>query len=333
MYCGKIKKTLKILLFLTVVSGLFYFKTANAAVLKIKVCIFDKNAEDNCTEWNGPINFEILGPFNRISQTPASKHFKTAESLPKVLGTSSPSAINLPLTGNTYKFYQIHYISGGPTVFSGKDIFLFRIQDLIHTTFNSRVIDEPCSYSDSVCNGVLTVDDSFIKTVVFIFDVKKEKEKENLSSPVREAVVRQARTVSSPKIVLAAATQKINKETATPQATKKECVYLLEYLKYGRKNNPLEVIKLQSFLKNIEGFKNVDVTRRFDITTLRAVHKFQERYKKDVLEPWALPGSTGYVYITTKKKINEIYCDKDFPLTETQKQEIKEYRALMLKLR
>ena len=329
MYNKKTKKILKIMLFLMVISGVLYFKTASAATLKTKVCVFDQNATDNCAEWSGSINFEILGPFNRISQTPVFRHLSTADSLPKILGTSSPAVLNLPSTENSYQFYQIHYISGGPSVSKGETVSLFKIQDLMHTTFNSKV-KEHCSYRDGVCNGILTIDNSSIKTAVFIFNVEKERESEP-APLVRKRIVRQTVSASLPRIVLGVATKKTNKEIIASNPEQKECVYLLEYLKYGRKNNPLEVIKLQSFLKSIEKFKKVNITSEFDIPTLFAVHNFQERYKKDVLEPWALPGSTGYVYITTKKKINEIYCDREFPLTTKQKQEIKEFRGLMLK--
>ena len=107
------------------------------------------------------------------------------------------------------------------------------------------------------------------------------------------------------------------------------CEYLKEYLRIGVNNNPSEVTKLQLFLKNYEGFSNLDVTGFFDITTDKAVRMFQDKYKKDVLDSWNLPSNTGYVYYTTKKKINEIYCQREFPLTDTQKLEIDLFRQLI----
>ena len=38
--------------------------------------------------------------------------------------------------------------------------------------------------------------------------------------------------------------------------------------------------------------------------------------------------STGYVYLTTKKKINELYCQREFPLTQVEQTEVDNYRAL-----
>ncbi len=107
------------------------------------------------------------------------------------------------------------------------------------------------------------------------------------------------------------------------------CEYLKEYLRIGVNNNPTEVTKLQLFLKNYEGATNLAVTGFFDTTTDTAVRSFQDKYKRDVLDTWNLPSNTGYVYYTTKKKINEIYCQREFPLTIEQKNEITSFRALI----
>ena len=112
-----------------------------------------------------------------------------------------------------------------------------------------------------------------------------------------------------------------------------ECYYLKEYIKYGADNNPEEVRKLQRFLRDYEGFSDIEVTGFYDKKSFDAVSRFQEKYRDDVLDPWALEGPTGFVYITTKKKINEIYCQKEFPLNEEQKGEIAEFRALIERLR
>src|SRR5690606_6805789 len=48
---------------------------------------------------------------------------------------------------------------------------------------------------------------------------------------------------------------------------------------------------------------------------------------------WGHTGPTGYVYYTTQKKVNEIYCQRLFPLNEGQIQEIIAFRALLESLR
>jgi len=94
-------------------------------------------------------------------------------------------------------------------------------------------------------------------------------------------------------------------------------------------NNPIEVMKLQGFLANFEGHTTLSLTGVFDQGTLTAVNAFQTKYAEDILEPWGHTAPTGYVYILTLKKINEIYCQRIFPLSEAQEQEIIAYRALL----
>jgi hypothetical protein len=53
------------------------------------------------------------------------------------------------------------------------------------------------------------------------------------------------------------------------------------------------------------------------------------KYFNDILAPWGHTAPTGYVYILTLKKINELYCLHTFPLNEAQAQEIVSFRALI----
>jgi len=137
--------------------------------------------------------------------------------------------------------------------------------------------------------------------------------------------------VENPPLTVAATTT----ATTTPPTASApaECNYLLEYLKIGQDNNPVEVRKLQTFLRDYEGFNNLAVSGIFDQATFDAVASFQEKYGADVLSPWGLDSHTGYVYITTKKKVNEIYCQRSFPLTTDQTQEIEAYRNSLEQLR
>lgn len=113
------------------------------------------------------------------------------------------------------------------------------------------------------------------------------------------------------------------------------CYYLYDYLRKDLSNNPVEVKKLQVFLKTLEGFSNLQVTGVYDDATIAAVNVFQLRYAGDVLTPWGYNGSTGtgYVYILTKKKVNEIYCHMAFPVNTQQQSEIDAYRNFLLGLK
>lgn len=103
---------------------------------------------------------------------------------------------------------------------------------------------------------------------------------------------------------------------------------LTTYIKYGSdSNNRTEVGKLQYFLRSVEGHSEIAVTNEYDEVTHEAVHSFQEKYGADILEPWGMSKTSGYVYYTTQKKVNELWCaDLDFSLTERQQSEINSYK-------
>lgn len=107
------------------------------------------------------------------------------------------------------------------------------------------------------------------------------------------------------------------------------CYYLYDYLRKDFNNNPIEVRKLQVFLRDLEGFTTIQVTGVYDDQTIVALDAFQARYKDDILTPWGHTAPTSYTYILTKKKVNEIYCRMAFPVTPLQQIEIDNYRAFL----
>ncbi len=114
-----------------------------------------------------------------------------------------------------------------------------------------------------------------------------------------------------------------------------ECpMYLTGYIKYGAQNDAGEVAKLQVFLNTFEG-NTLPVTGTYGPATLAAVNAFQNKYAADILTPWGARGATGYVYYTTQKTINTIYCkfQKDFPLSASQIEEIAYVRQVQPQLR
>jgi hypothetical protein len=90
------------------------------------------------------------------------------------------------------------------------------------------------------------------------------------------------------------------------------CPLITTYMKFGGINNPTDVAKLQAFLKNSQGL-NVTVNGIFDQQMENAVRAFQSKYMSQIMGPWGANQSSGYVYITTLKKVNEIACNT--PLT------------------
>lgn len=104
------------------------------------------------------------------------------------------------------------------------------------------------------------------------------------------------------------------------------CPLITDYLKLGGVNNPVQVSKLQIFLKNSEKL-NVDVSGVFDQKTEDAVKVFQLKYLPSILEPWDATRATGFVYITTTKKINELACASPLTLSAEEQAIIAAYIA------
>ena len=104
--------------------------------------------------------------------------------------------------------------------------------------------------------------------------------------------------------------------------------FLTAFIRSGRKNDETQVRRLQTILRDYEG-ATIEVNGVYDAATLAAVHAFQSKYASEILTPWGIEESTGFVYLTTRKKINEIYCRSlvQFPLTDTERQIIEKTRS------
>lgn len=95
--------------------------------------------------------------------------------------------------------------------------------------------------------------------------------------------------------------------------------YLTGFIKSGQNNDPAQVLKLQAFLIMYEK-ADIKPTGVFDAATEAATKAFQKTYGADVLTPWGLDAPTGYVYLTTRREVNEIYCHftQKFPLSASE---------------
>ena len=103
--------------------------------------------------------------------------------------------------------------------------------------------------------------------------------------------------------------------------------YLTTFIKAGQKNDPEQVTRLQGILKDFEG-ADVEENGEYDGKTLAAVLAFQGKYASEILTPWGLTKPTGFVYLTTRKKLNEVRCENTttFPLTQEEEDEIAKNR-------
>lgn len=95
--------------------------------------------------------------------------------------------------------------------------------------------------------------------------------------------------------------------------------YLTAFIRAGQKNDASQVERLQTFLNTYEG-ATLTVNGTYDAATLAATEKFQKTYGGDILAPWGIASPTGYVYLTTRKEVNTIYCHftQNFPLSASQ---------------
>ncbi len=96
------------------------------------------------------------------------------------------------------------------------------------------------------------------------------------------------------------------KGVAGEETAEASCGRIEEDLRVGIEND--QVRCLQEFLKGRgeDIYPEGLVTGYFGPLTKKAVVRFQERWKEDVLAPWDLEQGTGFVGETTKSKINEL---------------------------
>lgn len=90
------------------------------------------------------------------------------------------------------------------------------------------------------------------------------------------------------------------------------CPFLLSYLHIDHQNDPSEVNKAKAFFNSYLGL-NLPLDGTFDQGLFGAVVNFQNMFKPDILDTWAEQfdindNPTGYIYQTTKWKINSIMC-------------------------
>lgn len=113
--------------------------------------------------------------------------------------------------------------------------------------------------------------------------------------------------------------------TETPNFGPQCQLYLTTFIGPNRVNDPEQVRRLQHVLK-MEGY-DVPEDGVYGQSTYNAVRAFQTKYADEILAPWGLKAPTGFVYLTTRKKINELYCHAVLPLNEGEQAIINSYRS------
>ncbi len=104
------------------------------------------------------------------------------------------------------------------------------------------------------------------------------------------------------------------------------CPVISHSLKMGGPNDAGQVARLQTFLKGYEG-ADLEISGSFDQRTEDAVKAFQKKHEDVILAPWGATRASGFVHITTLKKINEIACGAPLTLDTDEIRTIEEYHA------
>lgn len=107
---------------------------------------------------------------------------------------------------------------------------------------------------------------------------------------------------------------KKNDDNEIRKKTEEQDFQFQQRLEQGMENQSVK--ELQKCLVEEVDYKQENVTGYFGDKSKQAVIEFQEKYKKDVLQPHDLQAGTGAVGETTRKKLNEVCFEKPTqPLT------------------
>lgn len=87
--------------------------------------------------------------------------------------------------------------------------------------------------------------------------------------------------------------------------------YLRSYIRYGTNNRSDDVMRLERYLNEYEG-EELDVDGYYSREDERAVMRFQEKYRAEIMEPWGMSTPSGYVYSHTLRQINALHCAYEY---------------------
>ncbi len=86
-------------------------------------------------------------------------------------------------------------------------------------------------------------------------------------------------------------------------------LYLTRPVKFGASNNPDDVRLLEKYLNTYED-SNLTVDGFYSKADFDTVVRWQEKYSSEILTPWGITEGTGYVFITSLRKIKHIHESK-----------------------
>lgn len=87
------------------------------------------------------------------------------------------------------------------------------------------------------------------------------------------------------------------------------------YMKINSRNNNVDEVKLWQIFLNREVGAKLPITGFYGPMTFAATKDFQNKYAKDVLNPWDITSATGYTYKSTRYKANKLLGCTEVPVT------------------
>jgi len=137
--------------------------------------------------------------------------------------------------------------------------------------------------------------------------VEKESEIESVALATSESIPE----VETKPVVVETKTEPTPEPEVTTVVEKKQCEILIEtpILFWSNSNSSGDVKDLEDFL-NVFEWESLEVDWIYGQDDFDAVKRFQRKYDDIILTPWGITQPTWYVYKTTTKTINDIYCSK-----------------------
>jgi len=128
---------------------------------------------------------------------------------------------------------------------------------------------------------------------------------EKYGDVIRAAIIEEIDVAREIEELLDARSEEVedNKDSVESNTEEAEKFDLFEENLGVNSNDEDEIERLQEFLNDVED-EDLNESGVFDRDTERAVKRFQEKYKTQVLDIWGLEEATGFVGITTRLKMN-----------------------------
>ena len=284
-----------------------------------KYCYKNKNLKD--LRINPMINFLPIKGNSNLGVNQNTKNW--SGNWFKFIG--GKGALKIEFIGNPEELFEIPYVVKNSTGDLSLDFFVlneFQRGEILISNFGgenvSAVIIPTIQTKKS---GFLNPEPSFS----FFWSASTVAEEESISKFLEKPIAEMSGQELLNKIAeIQAVIQKLQerydeiKIVEEPEEIEEEneveinfsCEKFENNLFYGSNNNAVKCLQEVLVAQGDDIYPEAIVSGWFGPLTKRAVIKFQEKYKQDILSPYNLENGTGFVGKTTRTKLNEIIENK-----------------------